>query len=283
MRELDIGTKKHTVIEIGAMHPKFDVSHDYYVYPAEGGRGIGFEFAKIHFQQGPVKENGVNGIHNEDLLAIVIDRLRSFQMGPYLCMENHIALHCLELAMQELTARTDRRTEEGVEGTSGFDETVQRKNAKTTDELGKLAGRLADPNYAAARQAQAKPDPTRRQTTPMERQPTPTGPGTPPVIRDRTQEKLDRQVHESQVATHRSRGQQMIEAHQWLPYAYPPKTAIDGITPDGDRGLFINIHGNPMYVTPGVWVIRERDGVHWRLCEDGIFHGTYESLLDGRN
>ena len=34
--------------------------------------------ASICFQNGPIKENGVNGCQNEDLIAVVIDRLQQF-------------------------------------------------------------------------------------------------------------------------------------------------------------------------------------------------------------
>src|SRR5690242_14276853 len=44
----------------------------------------------VLFQNGPIKENGVNGITQEALLAIVIDRLRSFQAGQFSCRENAI-------------------------------------------------------------------------------------------------------------------------------------------------------------------------------------------------
>lgn len=37
----------------------------------------------IGFQNGPIKEVGVNGVTQEALIAICIDRLRSFQEGPF--------------------------------------------------------------------------------------------------------------------------------------------------------------------------------------------------------
>src|SRR5438105_313963 len=37
----------------------------------------------VNFQNGPIGEHGVNGITQEALLAIVMDRLRSFQSGPF--------------------------------------------------------------------------------------------------------------------------------------------------------------------------------------------------------
>lgn len=71
----------------------------------------------INFQNGPIKEAGVNGITQEALLAITIDRLRSFQNGPYKCRENAIALTHCEEALMWLQRRTVARIKRGVEGT----------------------------------------------------------------------------------------------------------------------------------------------------------------------
>lgn len=44
------------------------------------GNGADFPLlCAVNFQNGPIKEFGVNGVTQEALLAIVIDRLRSFQ------------------------------------------------------------------------------------------------------------------------------------------------------------------------------------------------------------
>ena len=72
----------------------------------------------ILFQNGPIKEFGVNGITQEVLLAIVIDRLRSFQSSPFSCRENAIALTNCEEALMWLQRRTIARIKRGVEGTS---------------------------------------------------------------------------------------------------------------------------------------------------------------------
>jgi|SRR5262252_4747205 len=71
----------------------------------------------VHFQEGPIKESGVNGVTQEALLAIVIDRLRSFQAGPFSCRENAIALTHCETALLWLQKRTLDRIRRGVEGT----------------------------------------------------------------------------------------------------------------------------------------------------------------------
>jgi len=69
------------------------------------------------FQNGPIGEAGVNGITQEVLLAIVADRLRSFQAGPYACRENALALTKVEEALHWLHHRTRARLSRGVEGT----------------------------------------------------------------------------------------------------------------------------------------------------------------------
>lgn len=72
----------------------------------------------ITFQNGPIAEAGVNGISQEALLAIVEDRLKCFQAGPYACRENAIALTKIQEAMHWLHHRTRERMARGVEGTS---------------------------------------------------------------------------------------------------------------------------------------------------------------------
>lgn len=72
----------------------------------------------IHFQNGPIKEAGVNGISGEALLAIVIDRLRCFQAGPYASNENMHALVHATQCLEWLQKRTRDRLARGVEGTN---------------------------------------------------------------------------------------------------------------------------------------------------------------------
>lgn len=73
---------------------------------------------EILFQNGPINENGVNGVTQEVLLAVLIDRLQSFQNGPFSCKENAVALTHLETAMLWLHKRTLDRMNRGVEGTN---------------------------------------------------------------------------------------------------------------------------------------------------------------------
>lgn len=73
--------------------------------------------ALILFQNGPIKEVGVNGVTHEALLAILIDRMRAFQEGPYAGSENADALKHMEDALNALQSRTRARIARGVEGT----------------------------------------------------------------------------------------------------------------------------------------------------------------------
>lgn len=94
------------------------VNHEYAIYgpPAKDTRVNAW---RVCFQNGPTKESGVNGITQEALLAIVIDRLRSFQAGPYTCDANAKALLFCEKALWSLhlQERTIARIKCGVEGT----------------------------------------------------------------------------------------------------------------------------------------------------------------------
>lgn len=71
----------------------------------------------IDFQNGPIPEFGVNGFTQEVLLAIVADRLRCFQAGPFATKANACALTHIEEAMHWLHQRTLERMRRGVEGT----------------------------------------------------------------------------------------------------------------------------------------------------------------------
>lgn len=86
-------------------------NHSYQVVIGETGRKIA-----IDFQNGPISEKGVNGLTQEALLAIVIDRLECFQAGPFACQENGEALICVKEALECLKSRTRERMARGVEG-----------------------------------------------------------------------------------------------------------------------------------------------------------------------
>jgi hypothetical protein len=114
MRKLGIGTKKHTQVYALDEKGQGNANHSYSISTtAEPSTILG----TVNFQDGPIKEHGVNGIHNEDLIAIVIDRLQGFQSGDYACRDNAIALTKLEESLMWLRNRTNAREARGVEGT----------------------------------------------------------------------------------------------------------------------------------------------------------------------
>lgn len=71
----------------------------------------------VHFQEGPVKEVGVNGIFNEDLINMIIRRLECFQNSEFACYENQMALDKLYESLFWLRKRTMDRQARGVQGT----------------------------------------------------------------------------------------------------------------------------------------------------------------------
>jgi hypothetical protein len=78
----------------------------------------GVQVAFVQFQKGPRNvEGSIPGATEASILAILIDRLRGFQAGPYGCRENAIQL--IKLAEETLhwtKARADERAKRGVLG-----------------------------------------------------------------------------------------------------------------------------------------------------------------------
>lgn len=100
---------------------KFNAPHQFAVIPKNDPKileeGATEPLQIIKFQEGPIKESGVNGVMNEDLLAMVITRLQHFQKSEFACRENAVALTKLEEAMMWLDKRTTSREKKGIEGT----------------------------------------------------------------------------------------------------------------------------------------------------------------------
>jgi hypothetical protein len=92
--------------------------HSYLLAPfEEGGSTQLLEF----IQKVPVAESStelktvVNGTTNEEVLAVLINRLNYLQ-GKFPCRENAIAITHIETALLWLNYRTSNRVERGVEG-----------------------------------------------------------------------------------------------------------------------------------------------------------------------
>lgn len=114
-----IGDARYTqVYAIDQPNEKSKANHAYNIESTQqqGTEPISI-LGQIKFQNGPIKEVGVNGVHNEDLLVIVLDRLQGFQNSEFKCRENAIAITKIEEALLWLNKRTRDREIRGVEGT----------------------------------------------------------------------------------------------------------------------------------------------------------------------
>ena len=121
MRKINIGTKKYTHTMVMDEPGAGGANHKYEIHRNQTTEECGKQgslIGVINFQNGPIKEAGVNGVMNEDLIAIVIDRMQGFQSGQYACRENAVAITKLEEALMWLRKRTQDREDRGVEGTS---------------------------------------------------------------------------------------------------------------------------------------------------------------------
>lgn len=107
----ETGTKIHVMDEPGAG----GANHSYGILWRNG------DFpgsCRVEFQNGPVRERGVNGVTQEHLLAIVADRLACFQAGPFANDYNGLALNYVNMALETLKNRTRDRVARNVEGRS---------------------------------------------------------------------------------------------------------------------------------------------------------------------
>jgi hypothetical protein len=74
-------------------------------------------YINLSFQDGPIPEQGTNGTTNEEVIQLLIDRIRSLDLvlpSPW----NGAAIDHLEEALSALNTRTRERQARGVEGTN---------------------------------------------------------------------------------------------------------------------------------------------------------------------
>jgi len=110
----DLLTNKYTAVYHESPElMKYNAPHNFEVMSMTEERKL----AEVHFQEGPIKECGVNGVCNEDLIAMVITRLEHFQKSEFACRDNAVAITKLEEALMWLRKRTMAREKRGVEGT----------------------------------------------------------------------------------------------------------------------------------------------------------------------
>ena len=119
MEKVEIGTSNFSTVKFSDNQGHGGACVAYYICRAvDKADTPAGEFGFVQFQNGPIKEAGVNGCHHEDLLAIVIHRLQAFQLGDFKCSENALAIEKLEEATHCLNQRTEARQKRGIEGTS---------------------------------------------------------------------------------------------------------------------------------------------------------------------
>ena len=97
-----------TVVPPGQKEKNLDV------YEAEA-RKERRQYIDIKFQEGPIKEVGVNGCHAEDVIDLLVETIRGFNTA-FPCRENSLCITHLEEAGLWLLKRRINRIEQGVEG-----------------------------------------------------------------------------------------------------------------------------------------------------------------------
>jgi len=65
-------------------------------------------YIQIKFQEGAIDKVGVNGCQVEDVIDILIKKLKSYQNGEFHSMENSIAINNLLCANYSLHCRRER-------------------------------------------------------------------------------------------------------------------------------------------------------------------------------
>lgn len=102
LRQLETDTGSDNMVVAVDAKGAGNANHRYLV--VDGHRYQGY----IQFVRGGANGGIVPGMTNEDLLAIVADRLKGFQSGDFPCQENDRALRATEEAMACLKYRTKR-------------------------------------------------------------------------------------------------------------------------------------------------------------------------------
>lgn len=118
-RIVDIGTTRFTRVVAVDEPGAGGANHRYFVEASEDRDSNGpYELAEVIFAEGPFPAGSapITGLFNEDLLAMVLDRLQAWNAGPFKSRENAIAITKIEEAMLWLGKRTADRARRAVLG-----------------------------------------------------------------------------------------------------------------------------------------------------------------------
>ena len=107
------GLNDSLIVTCDEMDPNAGGASHHYTVTTSTGKVV----ATIQFQHGPRHEDGsLTGCTDQVLLAIVADRHRCFQAGPYSCRENALVLTKVQESLHWLRHRADERAQRGVLG-----------------------------------------------------------------------------------------------------------------------------------------------------------------------
>ena len=71
-------------------------------------------YINIKFQTGAIDNEGVNGCQVEDVIGVLVEKLKSHQNGEFACPENSIAITNLQSANFALRVRKERMEDKEI-------------------------------------------------------------------------------------------------------------------------------------------------------------------------
>ncbi|MFW6007696.1 MAG: ABC transporter ATPase [archaeon] len=111
LEPIDI-TEKTIIYSVG--EKENGVSYNYVIKKLNNDGDVkGYQ--EIHFERNDDHVD-IDGIHNEDLLKVVLDRLYSYQNGDLSSKQVDITITKLEEALMWMNKRTEDRIKRGVKG-----------------------------------------------------------------------------------------------------------------------------------------------------------------------
>lgn len=110
-----VGLMKDKINIIAGEKGSGGASTEYSIHYGDEISSADIKSCHIIFQLGNPAES-VNGITNEALLSVVLDRLEGFQSGDFKSRETALAITEIEEALLWLASRTLDRMDRGVEG-----------------------------------------------------------------------------------------------------------------------------------------------------------------------